>query len=343
MSVLDKYLARHRQLIIDREKETFRRLLSSYEIVERDLHRAYLDIQQKILAAHTAGEEISSSWLYRERRLQLLTDQVKNQISRFGMQAAPVIESEQRAGIKIAIAQAQETYDLILDMGKAGGQYARNLGTTLPTRVIENAVGMIGDGSPLLEYFTDQLAPKVAEKIKDEVIKATATGTNFNTIAKRLRSTGQITKTRALSTARTEVNRVRRETTRQIFEENSDVISGWEWVSSKSRRTCPVCLALDGRIFKLQNEFPQHPNCRCSLISVIIGVPRPLRTIGANWFDLQSDEIQQEILGKEAVEAFRAGDVKLKDFVGWKNHKLFGRSVYRKPLGQVLQSKGIGV
>jgi hypothetical protein len=42
----------------------------------------------------------------------------------------------------------------------------------------------MGDGSPLMSYFTQQLAPAVAEKIKTEVIKAAATGTNFNTIAR---------------------------------------------------------------------------------------------------------------------------------------------------------------
>jgi len=161
-------------------------------------------------------------------------------------------------------------------------------------------------------------------------------------ISNRLLQTGQITRTRALATARTEVNRVRRETTRQMYQANSDVITGWEWVASKSARTCPACLALDGRVFDLDEVFPQHVNCRCTMIPVIDGIQRPPRQLGSDWFDQQSDEIKETIIGKDGVAAYNEGLVGLKDFVGWRNDKRFGKSVYTKPLSQVLLEKPIG-
>lgn len=84
----------------------------------------------------------------------------------------------------------------------------------------------MGDGSPLASYFEQQLAPLVAERIKSEVIKASAVGTNFNTISKRLTDAGNITKHRPLSVARTETNRVRRSTVLEIYRENNDIIKG---------------------------------------------------------------------------------------------------------------------
>lgn len=330
MSVLDDTLKKHRRRIIDREEQAFRELLDAYSGVERGLKRAYLDLQKKILAAQSAGETISPSWLYREQRLKSLIDQVKTEIERFGGTAAAITAREQQAAIGIAVEQTRETFRVIMSGGGGDG-----IGTLLPTRAVETAVGMMGDGTPILEYYRQNLAPKVAKLIRSEVIIAAATGTDFNTLANRLVKTGQITKSRALSVARTEVNRVRRETSRQILEETPGV-QEWEWVASKSRRTCPVCLEMDGRRFKVEEPFPQHVNCRCQIIAVIDGVDRPKRTIGREWFDEQSGDVQDEILGKEAAAAYRRGDVTLKDFVGWKNDKQFGKSVYRKPLAKVL-------
>lgn len=337
MSALDEHLKKHRKRIISRERRAFAELLAAYADVERELQLQIRVLQAKIKAAKDAGDVISPSWFQAERRLDTLIDQVKIQIERFGMRAASVTSREQRAAIELAISQAQETIGLVSGQGSvAGGQ---QIGSLLSPRVVENAVGMMGDGSPLIEYYRTKLAPAVAEAIRSEVTRAAATGTDFRTIAKRLRAAGDITRRRALATARTEVNRVRRETTRQFFEDNSDVIEAWEWVSSKSARTCPACLALDGRIFKLTQPFPQHVNCRCTLIAVITGVTRPRRTIGSEWLAEQPYDVQEQVLGKDAAAAYAAGDIELNDMVGWRNSKEFGRSIYTKPLASVLMNK----
>jgi len=336
MSALDDHLKKHRQKIINREENTFREMLSAYQEIENELADSYDDLQQKIKDAQAKGEEISPSWFYREKRLKRLLAQVTEQISRFGSKAAKIIKREQRAAIDIAISQAAETYNLLVETDDDAPGFV-----SMNPRTVETAVGMMGDGSPILEYFQQQLAPMVAERIKSEVIKAAAIGTDFNKIAKRLQETGDITKHRALSVARTEVNRVRRETTRMVYEENNDIIEGWEWVASKSLRTCPLCLAMDGKQFKLDEPFPQHINCRCTMISVIIGLPRRKRTIGKEWFESQTDETKSKILGKETFAAYNDHGLTLDDFVAFKNDKRFGKSVTRKPLAKILADKGI--
>lgn len=339
MSALDEHLKKHRKKIIDREEKTFREMLSAYAEIEKELEKSYKKLQKQIEAAQEGGETISPSWFYREKRLKKLLAQVQEQITRFGGKAIKIIEREQRAAIQIAISQSAETF--IFQTSNQGKEY--DFSTQISPRTIETAVGMMGDGSPLAEYFEQTLAPVVAERIKSEVIKAAAIGTDFRTIGKRLQEAGNITKYRALSSARSEVNRVRRSATLETYRNNEDILEGWEWVASKSRRTCILCISLDGRIFKLKDEFPQHVNCRCSLIPVIKNLPRRPRIIGSDWFDGQSDEIKTEILGKESFAAYQKGDVELKDFVGWKNDKRFGRSVYRKPLAKVLADKKINI
>lgn len=338
MSALDEHLKRHRRKIIDREEKTFREMLTAYDDIERELKKSFDELQKKIEEAQAAGETISPSWFYRERRLKNLLTEVEKQIARFGGAATRIVEREQRAAIKIAVSQAQDNFDFQID---GTGFEARDLGLTLNYKSVETAVGLMGDGSPLASYFEQQLAPLVAERIKSEVIKASAIGTDFKTIAKRLTETGGITKHRAFSVARTEVNRVRRETTRQIYQDNSDIVSAWEWVASKSSRTCPLCLAMDGKKFPLDEPFPQHINCLCTMKSVIDGLPARKRTIGRDWFEQQPDDVQETILGKENFLAYQKHNLTLDDFVAFRNDKRFGKSVTRKPLAKILADKGV--
>lgn len=331
MSVLDDLLKKHRKRIIDREELAFRELLAAYEDVRRELRRQVVILQKKIKDAQAAGEVINTGWYARERRLEILIEQVKTQIDRFGGTVARIASREQSAAMLLAVDQAREAIDLIAGPGQ--------IGSLMNPRTVENAVGMMGNGSPIVTYYQTKLAPAVVDAIRSEIVKAAATGTDFRTIARRLEAAGDITRQRALATARTEVNRVRRETTRQFFAENKDVIIGWEWVSAKSSRTCPACLALDGTIYDTDQMFPQHVNCRCTMIAVIDGITRPKRTLGSDWFAAQSDDVKEEILGKDAFASYGRGEVELKDFVGWKNSKEFGRSIYTKPLSSVLAGK----
>lgn len=337
MSALDEHLKKHRQKIIDREEKTFRDLAAAYREIEKQLKESYDELQKQIEDALAAEEETSPSWFFRQNRLKKLLAQVNEQIARFGGKAAKIIEREQRAAILIAVEQANETVNLELKLAGKDASFAAQLNP----RAVETAVGAMGDRSPLRSYFEQQLAPLVADKIKSEVVKAAALGTGFKTISKRLSETGAITKHRALSVARTEVNRVRRETARQIYEENDDIFEAWEWVASKSSRTCPLCLAMDGRQFRLDEPFPQHVNCRCTMKAVIKGLPARPRTLGKDWFEKQTDATKETILGKETFVAYKQHNLNLDDFVAFRNDKRFGKSVTRKPLAKILADKGI--
>ena len=75
---------------------------------------------------------------------------------------------------------------------------------------------------------------------------------------------------RPSAVTRTETVRLTNEGLINMYKKND--IEEVSWLSSISDRTCPRCLELDGRVFKI-NEAPipakdTHPNCRCVLLSV---------------------------------------------------------------------------
>lgn len=329
MSELDDLLKKHRKAIIAREEQTFREMLAAYEEIERELKASIRELAAKAAEAKAAGKTLSPAWFYRERRLRTLLEQVEAQIIRFGRQVTPIVTREQRAALHIAVEQADDLVKAI------AGPNAAHLGMTMNPSMVETAVGLLGNGSPLLSYFEEQLAPAVVEKIKAEIVKAAALGTPFGRVAKRLEEIGGITRERALTFARSEVSRVRRETQREAYIQDGGIVTGWEWAASSSLRTCPVCLAMDGKIFKLSDPFPGHPRCRCTMIPVLKNMPPEERKLGSEWFAELNTEDKERILGKELTAMYDRGDVELKDLVGWKTDKRFGKTVYRKPMSQL--------
>jgi len=71
-------------------------------------------------------------------------------------------------------------------------------------------------------------------------------------------------------TAIAHVSNQSRETT---YQKNSDIITGYEWVSTLDKRTSNYCKAMDGRKFYNEDDFkprpPGHPNCRSTTVGII--------------------------------------------------------------------------
>jgi hypothetical protein len=103
-----------------------------------------------------------------------------------------------------------------------------------------------------------------------------------------------------------------------VFEDNSDLIAGYEFVAVLDNRTSVICLNHDGRrspdLLKLPQP-PLHINCRSSIIP-LMGSDMKLpsnRGRGRDFFESQSDEWQLDFLGPTRYEAFKEGLIDLKE------------------------------
>ena len=71
-------------------------------------------------------------------------------------------------------------------------------------------------------------------------------------------------------TAVAHVSNVAREAT---YDKNSDVIDGYEWISTLDSKTSAICRGRDGMKFMTDAEFrpkpPAHPNCRSTTIPLV--------------------------------------------------------------------------
>lgn len=326
------------------------RLVQAYGTVESVLVAGLADIERLIEEAKAQGIEPTRYWLVRQDRFQQLLTQVQEQTGRFALVAERDVTFTQAQAVNMAQLHAEGlTRAAIADAGpKARVTTAWN---RLPTGAFDNLVGYLQDGSPLstlLRGIGDKaasgaqedkkagMAANTVKAVSDELLRGLALGRNPRVTARKVRDAAGISLTRAQTISRTETLRSYRQSSIQSYAENSDVISGWRWLAALSPRTCPLCIALHGKIFPVDKPFGSHPNCRCTPVPVIIGQEDDPFETGPEWFAKREESYQQGILGKEATAQYRAGRVSLPDFVGEKNSDKWGLTRYVRALKDVL-------
>lgn len=116
-----------------------------------------------------------------------------------------------------------------------------------------------------------------------------------------------------------------------VARENSNIVSGVQWISTLDLRTSATCKALDNRLFPIDEgpRPPAHPRCRSAVVPYlkpveeILGVRAtgrldeatrasmdgqiPADTTFETWLRRQSVERQNQALGRRRAELFRSG------------------------------------
>lgn len=120
----------------------------------------------------------------------------------------------------------------------------------------------------------------MATQLRKELVDGLVQGDNPRVIARRIRDrTGKSLK-HAQRIARTEIIRAHAEGQLDALERLGveEVGVDVEWSTAGDDRVCPICLPLDGAIFKIKEAhgmIPAHPNCRCAFVPAIPDLSKP--------------------------------------------------------------------
>ncbi len=317
---------RFRRELLQRERKAASEMVHAYGT-------AWTELNDRITAltkAYYAEPDVSESWLYQTGRLQVLRDQVEQELAQLAKFAATSTTTQQWEAVQAARRHTPELVQAVADWGGIEVSFTR-----LPTAALTDLVGFQQNGSPLKEIF-DSYGPESSRKISNALVNGLATGLNPRTIARQARAAFGGNLARALTVSRTETLRAYREATLRTYQANDDVVEGWIWLCAKQARTCAMCLAMDGTVHKLTERQSDHPCGRCTSIPKLRGAPAPETTTGAEWFAQQDEATQRQVLGQAGYEAYRAGAVTLKDFVGRKRSAAWGTTRYARSLRAIL-------
>lgn len=195
------------------------------------------------------------------------------------------------------------------------------------------------NGSTIQEVvnrFVDDFDGKVTSQLRQGI----SNGETISELTQRVRGVINSAGNSAQMIARTTQTAVSAEIRETTFEENSDVVKGYEWVSVLDTRTSDICKALDGTVYELDDPKrrtpPAHPNCRSTITPVLkswkeLGIDANELSAGTRrdmdgkaveaeldygeWLKTQPDSVQDEALGAEKAKLFRENNLDMKDFV----------------------------
>lgn len=336
----------YRQQLLHHEASAERALSSAYAHLLATIEARLAILYREIEAKQQADETIPVSWLYENHRLQTLKQFVTGQISHYATFSQLTTTQLQRTGVQLGMQAAQS---LLKASVPAGVHWT--FGVPHPG-AIANMVGATQAGSPLADLFNG-FGEEAAKGVSDALIRGVTLGNNPRMVARDVEQALQVPRWRALTIARTEMLRSFRSSSLETMKSNSDVLESWVWTADLSVRTCPACIAMNGTEHDLSEEMASHVNCRCVQVpktkpwSDILG-PLGIDTSdidetsidiqdGADWFDNQDADTQKAILGSEArYQAYKDG-ASLKSMVGVSHDPKWGKSVYVKPMKELVR------
>jgi hypothetical protein len=297
---------------------------------------------------------------YRQKRLVALDKQVSATLRTGVRNARRAVEDE-----LLELAEIEADHSRIVVHRALGVDV---MTTRVPTEVLENLVGdtMI-HGTPASEYWS-RVGVNAQRRFMDAVRMGVLRGDSIDVIRRsaNFASLGA-SRREAEATTRTAVLAVHNQTNEAVFQANSDIIRGVQALVTFDGRTSEICIARSGGAWNLETGAalpdsavsyaypgppPWHFNCRTVLIPVLkslrqitgrkkdrlVQLPEGKRAsingqiAASTTMDefLRGQPFDQvvEMIGRTKAEAWRDGDLKLRDLVDQS-----GRTLTLKELG----------
>lgn len=126
------------------------------------------------------------------------------------------------------------------------------------------------DFMQMVEGWKDTEVARLVQGVKSGFVQ----GLTTNQIVKNVVGAGglsDISERNAATVVRTALSHVATQARMTTFQKNSDVVEGYEWVSTLDSRTSPTCRSRDGQKYEIGKGPlpPAHPACRSSTAPVL--------------------------------------------------------------------------
>jgi len=147
---------------------------------------------------------------------------------------------------------------------------SQSFGHPVAIEKVKLLAGRVFDG---LKNITSQMSVNITRTLTDGLVA----GASPRAVARDMvRNVDKMTRTRALTIARTETIRAHAEGQLDALEQLGvkEIGVAVEWEVTGDDRVCPLCEPMQGTVFKIEesrNLIPRHPNCRCAFVPANVG------------------------------------------------------------------------
>lgn len=331
-----------RNALLRQERAAASELVRAYGAAWGRIRERLTALTRDIAEVRAAGGTVPMEWLLSQERYRLLLPQVEAELRVFAQFAEHRIIAEQAEAVSAAQAHAGQLMLRGLGPPPVGitVTFAR-----LPAGAVTDLVGFLADGSPLRAILAE-LGPAAASAVQTALLAGIATGQGPRDIAQAVQRAFGGNLARALTIARTETLRAYRESSRRVYEANSDVLEGWTWHAKLDTGTCAFCWSMHGSLHEVTERFASHPRCRCASVPLTktwpaLGSPGVRETrievpAGAQRFARLSTADQHAVLGPAKFAAYQDGAMSLEDVRGFRLDPRWGPVGYERSLRDIL-------
>lgn len=298
--------------IIEQMRAYQSRLLALEEAAQRAMAARWVEIEARIethleLLARALADEAAAGVLPTADQIRLteryrrLLDQLQAEFDDFSTYAAGQISGAQVEAVRLGADS--------VGVWLAGRPDPVVSVTRMPA--LERMVGLTGDGSPLPAYFRTRY-PGTVDATMEILLRGVALGWNPMKTARAMRDEGlALLPQTTIRTARTETMRAYRAAALDRMRADERV-TGYYWLATKSVRTCPACLSLDGSFWPKDVPHRAHVQCRCTMVPGVRDRPAPKWQTGPEWFET-IPEADQRLVLEHLYDPFKKGEI------GWED------------------------
>lgn len=316
-----------REAINRSEKALLRKMTRLWLEPYLHLNQQVQDLMKAIRAQIDRGEPVTPQYVYSLSRYREMRAQAVDIIRRYNQAAAGVISGAEADAVKIGDANAKE----LVNIAAAGSP----MWTRVNQRETRIMSGMLSEVSPL-RTLLEKSYSEYMNRIEGVLLTGMASGQGSQWIADQLSEAGQIPLKRALTIARTEVNRAYRSANLETMRESNAVI-GYRRMCYPPT-ACFACLMMDGEFYEKNSSFSDHPNGKCSAVPVtrhFDPIDQPGWERGQEWFARQDEATQRKLMGAGRFDLWQQGKVGLRDMVYIKENPLWGGSPTMRTLEEL--------
>jgi SPP1 gp7 family putative phage head morphogenesis protein len=228
------------------------------------------------------------------------------------------------------------------------------LSTAVPVeQALATARDTLYQGAPLSEWLGRQAAG-LQDRFGDQVRLGVSLGETNQQIMNRVRGTRaagyqdgifETSRREAQALVRTAAQTIANNAHEELFQANTDLVTGQVWVSTLDSRTSPQCIARDGLVWDMEGKPvghsvkfrrpPIHWNCRSVLTPKIaswqdLGIDAdelsestrasmdgqvPASTTYETWLRSKPVAFQDDVLGVGKAKLWRAGKIGLRELI----------------------------
>lgn len=290
----------HRKQLMAMDEQQMALMADEWLRIERNLQLEISALAREITMKIEAGE-LAISEILRLRRYQNLAAQAALEAEKYADWALELVTNQQ----SILAAQALDDTVEAIQLSYEGFGIDYPTFDLLPVDAVQSLIGAASNGSPLNTLFAN-ISDEAVMGMTNALIDGVSLGLPPAEVARRMADGYGLGLNRALNIARTEqLNAYRRASQAQYIE--SGVTIGYRRIAQHTATTCMGCIAQDGRFYRNEQDFEEHPRGRCGPIPVVIGAPYPEFETGEEWFLRQPESIQLSMMGPGRFEAFQRG------------------------------------